>query len=179
MTLLTRATCLALAAAGCLVAALRASGQQAVGPRRIRNSGEDRPLAWSYRERFRIGPALDGPGSLFRVYPWTIAADRRGRVYVLDVGDYRVAVFDANGRHLRDLGRRGGGPGELVRPVGLAVDDDGVILVADEGKLGLVRFDSAGGVLEQRRLEGRLGPIGTFARGILVGRGSVRWRCTA
>jgi hypothetical protein len=164
-------TCLALAAAGSLSAAPCAWGQQAEGPRTIPNPGEDRPLAWSYRERFRIGPALDGPGSLFRVYPWTVATDRRGRVYILDVGDYRVAVFDADGRHLRDLGRRGGGPGELVRPVGLAVGDDGVILVADEGKLGLVRFDSAGGVLGQRRLSARVGPIGTHARGIVIGQG--------
>jgi hypothetical protein len=138
----------------------------------VANSGEDRQLDWKLRESFRVGPAMDGPEAFFRVFPWTITTDRVGRVYVLDVGDHRVSVFGPGGRHLRDLGRRGGGPGEFLRPVGLAVGDDGVITVADEGKLGTVRFDSAGAVLEQQRLNMRLGPIGLTRRGLLVAQGN-------
>lgn len=160
---------LALALAILTTVASTGSTQDLASLQRAMNSGEDRELDWSLTELFRIGPVIDGPAAFFRVFPWTIATDPDGRIYVLDVGDHRIAVFDRDGRHLRDIGRRGGGPGEFLRPVGLAVGADGVITVADEGKPGAVRFGTDGRVLEQRRLTLRLGPIGVTSHGLLVG----------
>jgi hypothetical protein len=153
--------------------AIQTAAQVSQSIRHVENTGVDHPLSWAVEERFRLGPANDGPESFFRPYPWTIAADARGRVYVLDVGDARVAVFAADGLHIRDLGRSGGGPGEFLRPVGLTVTPEGVVLVADAGKLALVRFDSAGTILEQQRLDALMpARVAALPNGLVVSEGS-------
>lgn len=45
--------------------------------------------------------------------PATVLADSAGRIYVLDGGNARIQVFDANGEYLRTLGQAGSGPGEF------------------------------------------------------------------
>jgi hypothetical protein len=143
------------------------SAQDSAEVTTVRNRARDWPLAWRFEEDAEIGPALDGPAAFFRVFPWTVASDLHDQIYVLDVGDHRVAVFDQTGQHVRDLGRRGGGPGEFQRPVGVTVTPDGSVFVADAGKGALVRFDSTGGVLDQIRLDIGAGSLGNFS-GILL-----------
>jgi hypothetical protein len=53
----------------------------------------------------------------------------------------------------------------------VAVDDARTILVLDAAKGAIVRFDSAGEVLEQVRLEERAAAIGVGESGILLGQG--------
>lgn len=53
-----------------------------------------------------------------------VDADAAGNIYVLDAGNYRVQVYDAEGGYVRTLGRRGQGPAELERPRGLVVAGD-------------------------------------------------------
>lgn len=134
-------------------------------------SGEDRALAWTARELFSIGPDLDGSTAFFRVFPWTIDSDRNGRIYVLDVGNYVVRVFDSEGQFLSEFGGRGGGPDEFERPVGLAVDENGSLVIADVGKASLLRMDRAGNLLEQTHRDGKLGPIATAGPALLVSSG--------
>ena len=43
-----------------------------------------------------------------------IAAAGDGTIYVYDAGNFRIQVYDASGRFLRTIGRRGGGPGEIA-----------------------------------------------------------------
>lgn len=72
---------------------------------------------WTLREAWRaggdddeavllgqVGAAISGPG---------------GEVYALDSQLSQVLVFDAEGRHVRTLGRDGEGPGEFRRPTDL------------------------------------------------------------
>jgi len=75
----------------------------------------------------------DGPGA-FTERPYAIRRDSRGRYYTIgQTGDDRVpAVYDAQGRFLRRLGRLGRGPGEylgadqmLIRHDSLYVFDNG------------------------------------------------------
>ena len=153
-----------------LVLPCRAAAQS-VPERTVANGGEDRPLAWRFVARAKLGMDQNGSSVFFRVFPWTVVADGRGRVYVLDVGDNRVGIFDASGNHLRSVGALGGGPGEFLQPVGVAVDDARTILVLDAAKGAIVRFDSAGGVQEQVRLEARAVAIGVGEGGILIGQG--------
>jgi len=47
-----------------------------------------------------------------------------GRIAVLDVGSYRVRVYDSTGVHLMDLGGEGDGPSEFRRPQFLGVIAD-------------------------------------------------------
>jgi len=51
-------------------------------------------------------------------------ADRNGNFHVLDAGNHRVQVFDANGEYVRTLGRRGQGPSELMSPTSLVIAGD-------------------------------------------------------
>ncbi len=47
-----------------------------------------------------------------------VAAAGDGTIYVFDAGNYRIQAYDAFGRFLRSIGRRGGGPGEMSFPSG-------------------------------------------------------------
>lgn len=118
----------------------------------------DRPLSWTLAEVFRLGGADEGPGSFSAAYPSTVGTDAQGRVYVLDSEQFRVEVFDREGRHLRFLGRKGGGPGELDFPSFLTVEPDGVIGVHDIAKRAIVRWSADGELLPLRRLDGLIPP---------------------
>lgn len=76
-----------------------------------------------------------------------------GEVYVLDAMARRIHVISAEGQPVRTLGGEGGGPGELMRPFGIAVAH-GLIAVGDGGK----------GTVELLR------PDGSHARSIPLGR---------
>ena len=50
---------------------------------------------------------------------------------VSDTGNFRVQIFDFNGRFLRAFGKVGDMPGQFARPKGIAVDPDGQLHVVD------------------------------------------------
>lgn len=87
------------------------------------------------------------PGTLSK--PVAIATDAAGRVYVADATRREVLVYDALGLLLTVLG----GPRDLVRPVGIAVDGKGsrVYVVdrggADDSHHRVVAFDAQGSKL--------------------------------
>jgi hypothetical protein len=62
-----------------------------------------------------------------------LAADGSGNVYVLDSQSGRVHVFSSAGEHLRSFGRRGGGPDELNRPIGIDVHESVVTVLNPSG----------------------------------------------
>jgi hypothetical protein len=65
---------------------------------------------WAAEPIVRAG-AADGPGSLADVFDVEIAPD--DRILVGQPTIASMAVFDADGRYLRSVGRRGPGPGEF------------------------------------------------------------------
>jgi len=94
-------------------------------------------------------PGLD-PGQLD--HPNGIAVDSRGRIYVSDSNHNRVQAFDADGKHLwttgskvSDLKKETENP--FILPRGLAIADDGSILVADPLGQCIVRLSEDGAVL--------------------------------
>jgi len=63
-------------------------------------------------EDLAIGPRGDDDN--YALYnPRPVQTDSRGNIYVLDGGNSRVQVFDADGEYLRTQGSAGGGPGEF------------------------------------------------------------------
>ena len=124
-------------------AAIQVERADSAGVAVVTSHGEDRPLAWRFEERMRLGGTDEGPESFYELSRSLVATDAAGRIYVLDASAHRVVVFDSTGRHLATLGREGSGPGELEMPAGVAVHD-GVVGVWDFGKSGLVRFDADG-----------------------------------
>ncbi len=82
---------------------------------------------------------LDREGSLIRSFatqglerPAGIVWDEPShRLYVLDSLRHRIAVFEANGTLVRNMGESGNGEGQFNHPTHLALDASGVLLVTD------------------------------------------------
>jgi hypothetical protein len=79
--------------------------------------------------------------------------DEEGRVYAFDGGDCRIAVFDREGKYLRDIGRRGSGPGEFqsMRPLWL---HDGQVAVYDSRQFRASVFSTEGRFLRSNTRAG-------------------------
>jgi DNA-binding beta-propeller fold protein YncE len=63
--------------------------------------------------------------------PSGVAVDADGNLYVADMLNARIEVFDAEGNFIRTFGKRGDGPGYFAMPKGVAIDADGHIWVTD------------------------------------------------
>jgi DNA-binding beta-propeller fold protein YncE len=72
---------------------------------------------------------LTSPGDFAK--PSAVAVDRDGNLYVADMLNARIEVFDADGNFIRTFGKRGDGPGYFAMPKGVAIDSDGHVWVAD------------------------------------------------
>ena len=76
-----------------------------------------------------IGKRGSGPGE-FNL-PRDLAIGRDGRLYVVDGGNFRVVVFDREGRYLQSFGSVGKQYGQFARPKEVAIDRDGNVYVVD------------------------------------------------
>ncbi len=96
---------------------------------------EDSPLSADFEPVYRIGSAQAAAEweEFFAIQG--IGFDGAGNLYLLDGADTgggrRIVVVDAAGRHVRDFGRLGGGPGEFQMARQLIVWADGRSLVSD------------------------------------------------
>ena len=68
------------------------------------------------------------------LFSWVkdITTDSAGNIYACDSKEHRIQVYDKNGKYLRTIGRKGQGPGDLMRPMAVRVDRDGKIFVQDD-----------------------------------------------
>ena len=73
--------------------------------------------------------------------PYDVAA-RRGIIAVSDTSARIVHVFDVGRRRLSFFGAVG--EGRLYNPLGVAIDDQGLVYVADAGRKAVVVFDAVG-----------------------------------
>lgn len=121
---------------------------------------EDRSRRIQLERDLVLGGDPGNPDATF-FRPRDVAVDAQGRIYVLDQGNYRVQVFDADGRFMRTLGREGQGPGEFQYPLSLAVGDDR-LLVVDGGNARVGIWDLDGTHIGDVGIE-RAGLLGTRA----------------
>lgn len=73
----------------------------------------------------------DESGEIRLYKPGRYVVDGQGHVYIEDDSDMSIKVFDAQGRYLRAIGRKGSGPGEFGRIADMAVLPDGRLLITD------------------------------------------------
>src|SRR5438067_4421858 len=74
-----------------------------------------------------------------------IAFGPNGRLFISDgYGNARVLEYTSKGERVRQWGSAGTGPGQFRQPHGIAVDDQGIIYVADRQNARLQRFDLNG-----------------------------------
>lgn len=72
-----------------------------------------------------------------------------GDIYVLDDGFRKIYRFSIAGESLGSFGREGQGPGEFAFPLAIASDAEGIIYVADLGRI--LVFDQEGNPIETFR----------------------------
>ncbi|MFQ5552182.1 MAG: 6-bladed beta-propeller [Candidatus Methylomirabilales bacterium] len=72
---------------------------------------------------------------------------RHGKLYVTDTGNFRVQIFDLDGKFLKAFGTIGDIPGRFARPKGVAVDSEGHIYVTDAAFDNFQVFDENGKLL--------------------------------
>ncbi len=74
-----------------------------------------------------------------------IAFAPNGHLFISDgYGNARILEYTADGKRLREWGSAGKGPGQFRQPHGIAVDEDGIVYVADRQNGRLQRFDLNG-----------------------------------
>jgi sugar lactone lactonase YvrE len=79
--------------------------------------------------------------------PDNITLDSAGRLYVSDIGGFRVQVYNTNGDFLRSVGKYGDNYGEFARPKGVAVDRENRLYAVDAAGQLVQMFDENGHLL--------------------------------
>lgn len=102
---------------------------------------------WRVVEELRIG-GVEGTGPEVLGNVASLTVDLEGRIWVLDHQAQELRVFDADGRHVRTVGRRGGGPGEFQQAVHVAHAPDGNLWIMDPSNARLSVFDTSGAYVE-------------------------------
>ena len=114
----------------------------------VRNLEPDLAIVTRSEAVLSLGGKETEEESFFQVGSWNVDTDRDGNVYVLDLVTSRVQVFDSRGRHVRSMGGKGEGPGELQWAFALAASADGRVRVMDVGKRAFVQWGPGGEVEE-------------------------------
>ncbi|MDE2945203.1 MAG: 6-bladed beta-propeller [Gemmatimonadota bacterium] len=107
----------------------------------------DVPLAPGVEDVYTVG-VLDGAAWEMFGSVAGVAFGEDGSLFILDNGAGHVVVVDPSGEFVRTISNKGEGPGELNRPMGLAVLDDGRIAVNDMGR-GIQVFSPDGAAFQE------------------------------
>jgi hypothetical protein len=94
----------------------------------------------------------DGPGIIESTVA-TAVRDSRGRYFVVESYGVRIKVFDAAGKHIETLGRKGEGPGEFRGIGALRIGGGDTLLVFDQSLSRLSIFAPDLTFLKTTRLE--------------------------
>jgi len=97
----------------------------------------------SLTEEWAIGGAKAGPDAMFSSIR-NFIVDEAGNVYVLDSKESLIRVFSSSGRFLRQIGKKGDGPGELASPLRLSIHRTSRELVVSQNSRRITFFDLEG-----------------------------------
>ncbi|WP_255429158.1 6-bladed beta-propeller [Ramlibacter albus] len=92
-----------------------------------------------------IGKRGDGNGEFNLPRDAVVGAD--GLLYVVDGGNFRIQVFDADGKFVKTFGAIGRQSGQFARPKEIAADNEGNIYVADSAFGNFQIFNKEGQLL--------------------------------
>jgi tripartite motif-containing protein 71 len=74
------------------------------------------------------------------IFPYGVAVDSRGYIYVSDFNNHRLQMFDAKGEFVMKWGTKGRQDGQVNKPAGLAMDSQDRLYLADFGNSRIQRF---------------------------------------
>lgn len=129
--------CLRLPAAAGLLALAACTGASAD------EGAADRLLADEAQTVYSLGRTNGTDTETFQ-HVSGLAFDADDNLYVLDGGRGRVLVFGPDGAFVRQIGKKGQGPGELAAPLQVAVTREGLVVVSDLGRRGFAVFGRDG-----------------------------------
>ena len=91
-----------------------------------------------------------------------LALDADGRFFLADDRQHTIWVVESSGVVSHRIGREGAGPGELDRPLGVAISDEKVV-VLDSGNNRVSIFSKDGKHISDFRIENMLPPSGLLS----------------
>jgi len=94
----------------------------------------------SYFPKVEVG----GDGYLYKPTNIFVSKDK---VYVSDLGSGSIKIFSLNGNYLKTISKYGKNIGQLVRPKGVSVDDEGNIYIVDASFENVQIFNKDGALL--------------------------------
>lgn len=104
-------------------------------------------------EEFTVGEGIgDEPGVLNQ--PRELKADQNGSLFVLDLGDTNIKVYDTEGRFSHTIGRSGQGPGELGRFISFDISPEGRVFVMDGMNRRVNQYEKNGNFISDFSIEG-------------------------
>lgn len=95
-------------------------------------------------------------------FPLQAAVAPSGKLYVVDSGNFRIQVFNADGSFDTTFGSLGRYPGQFARPKGIATDSAGNIYVVDTAFGNIQIFNSDGQLLLFIGDRGQVGAPGKY-----------------
>jgi len=109
--------------------------------------GNDRVQVFdrNFKKLFEFGRLGNGDGEFAR--PESMVIDH-GRVYITDACNHRIAVFNTDGKWLRNMGEAGSELGQFRFPYGLAEDNEGHLIVCEFGnnRVQMIDKDTGKGI---------------------------------
>jgi DNA-binding beta-propeller fold protein YncE len=105
-------------------------------------------LVFSKKDRtllFRIGQNGTKNGEFN--YPTNIFISMDGQMYITDSLNFRIQIFDLNGKFISSFGKLGDALGDFSKPKGIAVDSENHIYVVDSQFDNIQIFDKDGKLL--------------------------------
>lgn len=114
----------------------------------IRKNWFVRFVSWALKGRERAGMAR----------PYALSVGPDGTIAVADPDAFSVHVYDVAGRRYRRLNEADGGP--LLAPVGVAIDLERRIYVADSSRAAVFRYDAEGRWIDTLGRDRLLRPTG-------------------
>jgi DNA-binding beta-propeller fold protein YncE len=79
--------------------------------------------------------------------PYDLVRGQDGRLFVSEYRGGRISVLDEQGVWQYYIGSKGLGPGQLIGPQNLAMDEQGYLYAVDYGNRRIVKFDPSGGFI--------------------------------
>lgn len=80
-------------------------------------------------------------------YPYGVATDSSGNVYVSDSGHYLIKKYQNDGEYIRKWGSPGSGDDQISGPRGITVDSSNNVFIADSGNCRIKKTTNTGGFI--------------------------------
>lgn len=84
---------------------------------------------------------LEGDDDYILANPSSVITDRNCNIYICDIMDDCVKVFDEQGVFKMKIGRKGQGPGEFFNPKKMIITNDGLLCILSKTKISLFTLE--------------------------------------